>query len=76
MGYSLSLFELMFRGWRKKGIHTAIEPVVIRTPPSGFFSNVGLAAFRSACGTLTLAAQHCDYKLGVKGTEASVSGES
>jgi hypothetical protein len=55
------------------GNYTAIEPVVISTPPSGFASNVGFAAFRRACGPLTLADQHyCVVKLPVWGHRREV----
>lgn len=37
---------------------TAILPVVIKCPPSAFFSNVSRAADRSVLGTLTFADQH------------------
>jgi hypothetical protein len=39
----------------------AIEPVEMKTPPSGLVSKVGFAALRRASGALTLADQHCGW---------------
>jgi hypothetical protein len=42
-----------------KAERTAIEFVVISTPPSGLALNVSFAALRRVRGPLTLADQHC-----------------
>lgn len=61
--YCISIFEVQAKKLnladsRESGVRTAILPVVINCPPSGFLSKVALASDSRNFGTLTFADQH------------------